>query len=186
MSALCAASVVVVFVGLALYLFQRGRVYRAVFLPAHVREFVGVVQRLREHAIGLGAQVPTDLRDKRVASTSAGLHVAYTAMPHAEGSETHVEHHVSVSLMGGYTAAAVGHTFVRVAMEALGFSEDQYVVGRSQRGIWHGAAKLDEASHALLAQREVAQLSEGAVQALFERAQTRASDPRSAQAITVR
>ncbi len=186
MTAVCAGSFVFVLLGLALYLFQRGRVFRAVFLPAHVREFVGVVQRLREHAIALGAQVPTDLRDKRVATTSAGLHVAYTAMPHTESGETHVEHHVSVSLLGGYTAAAVGHTFVRVAMEALGFSEDQYVVGRSQRGIWHGAAKLDEASHAQLARRELAQLDEGSVQSLFERAQRRASDPRAAQAITVR
>ncbi|MFO0557341.1 MAG: hypothetical protein U0269_04930 [Polyangiales bacterium] len=182
MSAVCASVLLLVALAAALFVWQRGRVYRAVFSAAHVREFVGVVRRLRPHAIALGAEVPKDLQDKRVATTSAGLHIAYTAMPHDEN----VEHHVSVSLLGGYTATAVGNAFVRLAMEALGFSEGQYVVGRSQRGVWHGAVQLDREAHEHVAKRELAALDDGAIEALFARVQDKARDLSAIQAINVR
>jgi hypothetical protein len=183
MTVLCTIAAVVLLAFSGLYLWQQSRVYRAVFTDAHVREFVGVVQRLREPALALGGAVPKDLSDKRVATTSAGIHVAYTAMPHGDSA---VEHHVSVSLLGGYTAAAVGHAFVRLAMEVLGFDAEQYVVGRSQRGVWHGAVQLDAEAHATLAQRALPALDEGQIAKLFTRAQERARDPRAVQALSVR
>jgi hypothetical protein len=182
MSVVCASVLLLLTLAAGLFLWQRARVYRSVFSAAHVREFVGVVRRLRPHAIALGAEVPKDLQDKRVATTSAGLHVAYTAMPHDE----HVEHHVSVSLLGGYTATAVGNAFVRLAMEALGFNDGQYVVGRSQRGVWHGAVQLDRDAHEVVCKQQLAALDDGAIESLFKRVQDKARDLSAIQAINVR
>lgn len=183
MSVLCAVTALLVLLAAALYVWQRGRVYYAVFAPAHVREFVGVVQRLRPAALRLGGTIPASLKDERVATTSGGVHVAYTAMPTQDGA---VEHHVSVSLLGGYTAAAVGHAFVVIAMEALGFEAGSYGVGRSQRGIWHGAAKLDADAHAQHRARALPALDEGAIATLFARAQREASNHKAVQAISVK
>lgn len=178
----CAVIGFVFFALFALVLFQRGRVYRAVFAEVHVREFVRVVQRLRDAAIELGAKPPEDLSDPRVASTTAGLRVAYTVMPDEKGG---VAHHVSVSLLGGYTAHAVGHAFVRLAMESLGFSPDEYAVGRSQRGIWHGAIVLTNQESEARAKKPLPALDEPAIQAMFAEAQRRALEQRTVQAIEV-
>jgi hypothetical protein len=182
MQALCAGAAFAVLALVAMFLWQRGRVYAAVFRAGHVREFARAVQRLKEPAMRLGAKVPTERTDERVASTSAGLHVAYTAMPNADGA---VEHHVSVSLMGGYTAAAVGGAFARLAMESLGFARDAYVIGRSQRGIWHGAARLNEREHAAFAKEALPTLEDGAVDSLFEALQRHARTA-EVQQLTVR
>lgn len=182
MSVLCAVTALLVLLAVALYVWQRGRVYYAVFAPAHVREFVGVVQRLRPAALRLGGAIPESLKDERVATTSGGVHVAYTAMPTEDGA---VEHHVSVSLLGGYTAAAVGHAFVVIAMEALGFEAGSYAVGRSQRGIWHGAAKLDAEGHASHSERPLPALDEGAIATIFARAQQEASNHKAVKALSI-
>lgn len=179
---LCAIAGFVFFALLALFLFQRARVYRAVFSAVHVREFVRVVQRLRDAAIELGSKPPEDLSDPRVGSTSAGLRVAYTVMPDQQGG---MAHHVSVSLLGGYTAHAVGHAFVRLAMESLGFAPDEYAVGRSQRGIWHGAVVLTNQESSARAKAPLPQLDEPAIAALFATAQERALEPSAVKSIDV-
>lgn len=181
MSVICASVLVLLTLATGLFVWQRARVYRAVFAPAHVREFVAVVQRLKPHAVAIGAEPPVNLQDKRVATTSAGLHVAYTAMPHQD----RVEHHVSVSLLGGYTATAVGNAFVRLAMEALGFTDGQYVVGRSQRGVWHGAVQLDREAHEHVSHKALPSFDDAQIEALFRAVQLAAKDLKAIQAIRV-
>jgi hypothetical protein len=182
MREICAVAGLVFFALVALLLLQRARVYRAVFSPAHVREFARVVQRLRDAALDLGAKAPMDLSDPRVGSTTAGLRVAYTVMP---DKDDRVAHHVSVSLLGGYTAHAVGHAFVRLAMESLGFGASEYAVGRSQRGIWHGAGLLEKHESEARAAKALPALDDAAIAALFESAQARALEPGAVKAIDV-
>jgi hypothetical protein len=150
-----AGAVVVALLLVIWWLVVRGRAYRRVFADEHIVEFARAIAGLKRAAIAgveegeLGAPLGSD--DRRQVLTDGGLLLCYTIS--RQGEEYH--HHLSLSMAGRYTPAAVGRCFVAYAGLLLGVPPGVLAVGRSENSYFHAQFGLAAEGQAEFERAEV-------------------------------
>lgn len=144
----------------------RNNVYRRVFSDEHFVEVANRIVRVAAAAfanpLSADGGTPASPDDPRVLVSSAGLMLAYTVHPR----EGRIVHHWSVSLSGGYTAHAVGRTFVLLTARLIGVPYERLALGIGRSTVHHAEVDLSEAEHAALRERSVPEVSAADVDAL--------------------
>jgi hypothetical protein len=131
-------------------------VYRRVFADAHFQEIAArlpsVKQAALERLVVSQEDAMRPMEDPRVLLTSVGLAMIYTIGP--DGGV--YRHHLSVSFPArGYTAHAVGETFVLFVAWLLGIASDRLFLGISQTTVHHAEFVLTEQEQGAFAERAV-------------------------------
>ena len=148
----CAGLAVAALVG---WILLRGGLYRRLFADEHFLEVARGVARLKAAALEkVIASEGDELRspdDPRALVTSAGLALLYTVR---QGGGRFV-HHYSVSVAGGYTAHAVGETFVLFVAKLLGVPFDALALGVGRSTVHHAEFQLGGDGQAEFAGRPV-------------------------------
>ena len=152
---ICVAAGAVVLVAVVLYVVSRSRHYGKLYSPAHVAEFCQGIGRLKpvvleriESEDSLRG-TPLTPEDPRILRTSGGLLLVYTIS--ADGGV--YRHHFSIQDLQGYTAGAVGQTFLVLTAMVLGHDVAALGLERSERAIYHAEIELDEAGQRAFAER---------------------------------
>ena len=132
---LCAAVIV-------LFMMRRAAAYKRLFADEHFLEIAEGMTRLKKAAHAnikkSDKQKITARDDPRVLITSQNLRVFYTVVQsETEQGEPCFEHHYSISVLGGYTATAVGEVFTLYVAHLLGFTAQKFSIERSQHGVYH-------------------------------------------------
>ena len=131
---------------LVLWLLARSPHYSRIFGDDHVVEFARGISDIKpvvlaniddEDAGVVSILLPGDARTFR---TSAGLFAIYTI---GKRGGTY-QHHLSLRDTQGYTAAAVGTTFLVLAALVLGVEPVALRIGRSENAVYHAEFELDE------------------------------------------
>jgi hypothetical protein len=126
---------------------SRARSYGRLFANEHFIEIGRGASGLKVAAVANVIQSDSDQprspNDPRILTTSAGLAIVYTVRKH----QSDFVHHCSVSMRGGYTANAVGGTFVVFVMKLVGMPVERagFEIGAST--VHHGEVTLDQAEH---------------------------------------
>jgi hypothetical protein len=158
----CAGLLVALVVAWVVY---RAAVYRRLFADEHFLEVARGLGRVKTSALDklLGAEEDevTSRTDPRVLLTSAGLALLYTVRQ-AEGGFVH---HYSVSVAGGYTAHAVGETFVLFVAKLLGVPFGSLALGVGRSTVHHAEFRLSAAEQSEFAARPVPEVSPAEVTA---------------------
>lgn len=129
------------------FLLLRAGSYRRLFADEHFIAIGHGAKGLKAAAVARVIRTDDDLpastSDPRILTTPAGLAIVYTVQE--KGSR--FLHHCSVSVAEGYTAHAVGGTFVVFVMKLVGLpiERSQFEIGAST--VHHGEATLDPAEH---------------------------------------
>lgn len=147
------------------WVFLRGNVYRRLFADEHFLEAARGVARVKigamENPVSEDAEVPSPEEDPRVLMTSAGLVLFYTV----RRVDERFVHHYSVSVAGGYTAHAVGETFVLLTARALGIAYDRLALGVGASTVHHAEFELSEDENESFRARPVPEMSAADVDA---------------------
>jgi hypothetical protein len=136
---ICAGVAVAALIGWIVF---RGAAYRRLFADDHLLEVARGVTRIK--AAALDKVIATDEdevrspADPRVVVTSAGLALLYTV----RRVEDRFVHHYSVSVAGGYTAHAVGETFVLFVARRLGVPSESLSLGVGRSTVHHAEFRL--------------------------------------------
>lgn len=139
---------------------SRTRRYRRLFADEHFFEIAHACPRLKaaalERPIIDEQDMPRTPDDPRALVTRAGLAIVYTVRP----QESELVHHCSVSVPGGYTAHAVGATFVVFLAKLIGLpiEKSSFVIGSST--VHHLDASLSPEDHARVVAHAVPEVSE--------------------------
>ncbi len=158
----CAGLVVAALVAWVVY---RAAVYRRLFADEHFLEVARGLGRVKTAALdgvtAAGEEAVPSPADLNVLVTRAGLAVLYTVRQ-AEGEFVH---HYSVSVVGGYTAHAVGETFVLFVAKLLGVPFGSLALGVGRSTVHHAEFRLSAAEQAEFAARPVPEVSPAEVTA---------------------
>jgi hypothetical protein len=136
-----------VMAAVAAFLLLRAGSYRRLFADEHFIAIGHAAKGLKAaavaHVIQTDDDQPATPSDPRILTTPAGLAIVYTV---AESGSRFV-HHCSVSVAGGYTAHAIGGTFVVFVMKLVGLpvERSKFEIGVST--VHHGEATLDQTEH---------------------------------------
>lgn len=143
----------------------RGGVYRRLFADGHFMEVARAAGRVKTAALGRvitsDDDEPRSPADPRAAVTSAGLALLYTV----RRVEDRFVHHYSVSVAGGYTAHAVGETFVLFVARVLGVPVASLALGVGRSTVHHAEFQFTGAEQSEFAGRPVAEVSPAEVTA---------------------
>ena len=132
---------------LVLWLLARSPHYSRIFGDDHVAEFARGISDIKpvvlaniddEDAGKVSILLPGDPRTIR---TSAGLFAIYTI---GKRGGIYQHHHLSLRDTQGYTAAAVGTTFLVLAALVLGVEPKTLRIERSENAVYHAEFELDE------------------------------------------
>jgi hypothetical protein len=144
---------------LAAFLVSRARSYRRLFADEHFIAIGRAARTLKAaavtHVIQADRDQPTSPNDPRILTTPAGLAIVYTV----QKRESKFVHHCSVSVPGGYTAHAVGGTFLVFVMKLVGIPIERAALGIGASTIHHGEVTLDQAEHDALASAPTPEVS---------------------------
>ena len=124
-----------------IWLVRRVLLYRRVFAPDRMLELHRALPGLREAARTFrGEGQPPH------ALLGEVMLLVYTMHEVAPGGDW--EHHLSLSAQGGYTAHAVGRTFLLAASRLLQWPAEGVRFSRGQSSVFHAHARLSPAAHA--------------------------------------
>jgi hypothetical protein len=130
-----------------LWVWLRLVLYNRVFSPGSFADFARVLARLKAAALGNvesgGSRGEPRADDPRRGITAAGILVYYAI--YRDGGA--FVHHLSLSLGGRYTSAAVGRTFAAAAAALLGVPAGALAVERSENTVYHLRFGLTAAGH---------------------------------------
>jgi hypothetical protein len=161
---ICAGTAVVTVVG---WIVLRGATYRRIFANAHFTEVAQGVARIKvaamERVIASDEDEVRSAADPRALITSAGLAMVYTVRRIEDRFVHH--YHYSVSVAGGYTAHAVGETFVLFAAKLLSVPFEFLALGVGQSTVHHAEFQLSPSEQAEFARRPVPEVSLGEITA---------------------
>jgi hypothetical protein len=136
------------------YVVFRSRKYGRIFSDAHVIEIGRAVASLKTAALANDDTKPSSPGDPH-SHTSAYLAIVYTVRK----DDTGYVHSCSVSVRNGYTAHAVGRTFVAFAAKLLGLPLDRMAFVVTPSTVHYGEVTLDSEEHAALAAAPVLEVS---------------------------
>ena len=158
----CAGVAVAALVGWVVF---RGAVYRRLFGDGHFLEVARGVGRVKAAALDkVIASDEDEVRspaDPRALVTSAGLALLYTV----RRVEDRFVHHYSVSVAGGYTAHAVGETFVLFVAKLLGVPFESLALGVGRSTVHHAEFQLSAGEQSEFTGRPVPEVSPAEVTA---------------------
>ena len=149
-------AVVVVVLVVGLLLLSGGAVYKAIFSPEHYVEFAQRLAKSKQAAcnmIGNLEETESPLDDPRMFLTSAGMAVMYS-VDSAEGDAGYV-HHLSLSIAGRRTPAAVGRSYLLYISRLLGIEPDRMQFGVSPMTVHHCEFLLNEGEQAAFAAQAI-------------------------------
>jgi hypothetical protein len=155
-------------VALVAWIALRGAKYRRIFADRHFVEVAQGVARIRSAALSRVIVSDDDVvrspNDPRALVTSAGLALLYTI----RRAENQFVHHYSVSLAGGYTAHAVGETFVLFVAKLFGVPFETLALGVGRSTVHHAEFELPQTEQAAFAGRQVLKVSPAEIAAFRE------------------
>ena len=158
----CAGIAVAALVGWIVF---RGAAYRRLFADGHFLEVAKGVSRIKAAALDKvivsGVNEVRLPDDSRALVTSAGLALLYTI----RRVEDRFVHHYSVSAAGGYTAHAVGETFVLFVAKLLGVPFESLALGVGRSTVYHAEFQFSTVEQSEFAVRVVPEVSLAAVAA---------------------
>jgi hypothetical protein len=156
---ICAGLAGVALVAFLLWTISRSRLYWRLFSDEHFQEVAAGVARLKAAALEKVVVSPADEisspEDPRVRISKSGLVVVYTVRQAAEK----FIHHFSVSVGGGYTARAVGGTFLLFVTRLLEVPFEKSALGVGRSTVHHGEFHLDAAEQTAFAGKPVRSVS---------------------------
>lgn len=154
-----------VIVALVAWIVFRWTTYGRIFADAHFTEVAQGVARLKvaalERVVTTDADEVRSPTDPRVLVTKAGLALVYTV----RRLEDRFVHHYSVSVAGGFTAHAVGETFVLFAAKLLGVPFETLALGVGRSTVHHAEFQLSPSEQTEFAGRPVPEVSLAEIEA---------------------
>jgi len=149
------AGVVLVLAGLASWLLLRGRLTRRLLAEEHLREVAQGLEPVKRAAGRLLLASPAAFaplpQDPRMLATSSGLLLFYTVSRDA-GSYAH---HLSLSVVGGYTPRPAGEALILFLAGLLGVPYDRLELTVSPSTVHHVQFVLSEKEQAELLRRTI-------------------------------
>ena len=137
------------------FVLSRIRTYRRLFADEHFLEIARVAHRMKlaAHANVMlsDAELPKPPDDPRIFVTTEGIAIVYTVRQQKQ----QFVHHCSVSFAGGYTAHAIGGSFLAFVTKLVGLPWDKmsYEIGTST--VHHGELVVGPEEHEAIAAQSV-------------------------------
>jgi hypothetical protein len=136
--------VALILVSIAIWIYFRGQTYRRIFADSHFAEVARGVARVKSAAVERIILCEKDEMqspsDPRILVTAAGLALVYSV----RRVDDNYVHHYSVSVSGGYTAHAVGETFVLFIAKLLSVPSERLALGIGRSTIHHAEFQFSQ------------------------------------------